>query len=33
MNYGFMASLINNLLPAVEAISNTPSREIQMYEQ
>ena len=32
MDYDFMASLINKLIPAVEKMSNTPTREITMNE-
>jgi Zn-dependent M28 family amino/carboxypeptidase len=33
MNYEHMASFINNIIPAIEAMSNTPTKEIKMYEQ
>ena len=33
MDFAFMANLINKVIPAVEAMSNTPSQEIKMYEQ
>jgi len=32
MDYDFMASLVNKLLPAFEAMSNTPTSEIKMNE-
>ncbi|MBA6154518.1 M28 family metallopeptidase [Gelidibacter maritimus] len=32
MNYEFMADLVNKLIPAYEAMSNTTTQEIQMYE-
>lgn len=32
MDYGFMANLINRLIPAVEKMSTTPTREISMNE-
>ncbi|MGJ8592550.1 MAG: M20/M25/M40 family metallo-hydrolase [Aquaticitalea sp.] len=32
LNYEFMASLVNQLLPAIEKMSNTPTKEIQMNE-
>jgi aminopeptidase-like protein len=33
MNFEFMANLINKLIPAMEAITNSETREIQMHEQ
>ncbi|WP_412986361.1 M28 family peptidase [Pontimicrobium sp. IMCC45349] len=33
MNFEFMANLINKLTPAMEAITNSETREIQMHEQ
>jgi Zn-dependent M28 family amino/carboxypeptidase len=32
MDYEHMASLINSLIPAIETMSNTPTKEIKMYE-
>jgi hypothetical protein len=32
LDYDFMAGLINNLIPAIEKMSNTVSKEIKMYE-
>jgi Zn-dependent M28 family amino/carboxypeptidase len=33
LDYEHMASLINNIIPAIEAMSNTATKEIKMYEQ
>jgi Zn-dependent M28 family amino/carboxypeptidase len=32
MDYEHMASLINSLIPAIETMSNTPTKEIKMHE-
>jgi hypothetical protein len=32
MDFGHMASLINKIIPAIESMSNTPTKEIKMYE-
>jgi len=33
LDYNFMASLINKIIPAIEEMCNTPTKEIVMYEQ
>ncbi|WP_040251829.1 M20/M25/M40 family metallo-hydrolase [Psychroserpens mesophilus] len=32
LNFDFMADLINKIIPAIEQMSNTPTKEIVMYE-
>jgi len=32
LDYDFMANLINNTIPAIEMMTNTPTKEIVMYE-
>ncbi|WP_274476525.1 M28 family metallopeptidase [Mangrovimonas aestuarii] len=32
LDYGFMADMVNKLIPVIEKMSNTPTEEIKMYE-
>jgi hypothetical protein len=33
LDYKFMAKLIDKLIPALEAICNTPTKEIKLYNE
>ena len=33
LDYNHMARLINNIIPAIQKMSNTPTKEIVMYEK